>query len=395
MIPAEEAFRLIAAHSPALPAESAPLSEACGRVLAEDLLAREDLPSFDNSAMDGYAVSGPAESWRVRETLPAGSRPPAPLADGEAARVMTGAPVPPGAAAVVMRELVSDRPDGRVSSARPPRPGENIRPRGEDVRAGEALLSRGHRLRPYEVGLLAAQGWVDVPVHRRPRVAVLSTGDELVDAASSLRPGQIRNSNGPALAAAVARWGAVPVPRGAAADDPVLLRSAFSSALAAADVLLVTGGVSVGDFDHTRSALEEIGVRTVFWRVAMKPGKPLYFGTSGEKLVFGLPGNPVAALVCVEEFIRPALETMQGFSPGHPSYHLEGVLENDYPKEPGRRLYLFCRASGEDGGFRLRALRPQGSAMLGMARHANALAVVPVDSAGIKVGDRLAFRWLK
>ncbi len=397
MITAEEALQKIFANTPKLPSERAPLAEAVERVLAEDLVARQDLPSFDNAAMDGYAVklADGAAVFRVRDVVRAGAPAGAPLAPGEAVKIMTGAPVPEGTDAVVMRELTETAEGGRVRVLQAPKPGENLRRRGEDVRAGDPLLQKGALIRPYEVGLLASQGFSTIPVIRRPRVSVLSTGDELVAVERTPGPGQIRGSNGPALAAAVGRWGAEVATHPPLPDDPALLRAAFASALERSDVLLVSGGVSVGDFDHTKKLLEELGLRTVFWKAAIKPGKPLLFGRMGEKIVFGLPGNPVAALICAEEFVRPALEKMGGHRPVHPSYHLEGVVENDYPKDEKRQQYVFCRAAEFPDGFRLHIIRPQGSAMMGMAVRANALALGPIGVSRMAKGMRVKFRWLK
>ena len=403
MISPQEALRLILENAPRLGAESAPLAQAVDRTLAAEISSREDLPPFDNSAMDGYAVrsedcrSAAPEApvlLEVLETLRAGALARLELGPGQAARIMTGAPIPRGADSVVMKELTI--PNGvEVRVLHSPGPGENIRGRGEDVRSGRMLLREGTLLRPQEVALLAAQGITRVPVVRRPRASVLASGDELVPPGEALAPGRIRNSNGPALCAALARWGALASDRGIAPDKPPEMKRALEEALEACDLLLVSGGVSVGDFDYTKDLLEELGLRVLFWKAAIKPGKPLLFGLMGQKPVFGLPGNPVAALLCLEEFVRPSLERMQGHSPGHPSYHLAGLLENDLRKEESRQQYLFCLVSESPEGFRVRVIRPQGSAMLGMACQANALAVAPIGAGSLKKGERIAFRWLK
>lgn len=408
MLSVEEALQKVLENVAVLPAERASLERAVGRVLAEDLDVREGLPPFDNSAMDGFAVrsrdlAGAAQGrpirLRVREVVRAGAGAPAALVAGEAVRIMTGAPVPEGADAVVMKELVIQDGGGWVELGRLPAPGDNIRPRWEDVRPGEPLLPRGRVLRAYEIALLAAQGMAEVPVIGRPSAAVLATGDELVDLREpALRDGQIRDSNGPALAAALQHWGASVRPLGIAQDDPGLLRAALGRGKGA-DLLIVSGGVSVGDFDLTRGLLEEIGMRTVFWKVAMKPGKPLLFGLipGPERVVpvFGLPGNPVSALVCAELFVRPALEMMQGKSLAYPSWHLEGVVANGYRMHDERRHFLFCEAREAAGGFALHIIRPQGSAMVGMACRANALAMAPLGRRELRPGDRVPFRWLK
>lgn len=403
MIQPEEALEKIQGKLRPLPRESVPLSLSVERVLAENISACCDLPPFDNSAMDGYAVktedlipasSGRPVRLRVRETLAAGIHPRRRLVKGEAFKIMTGAHIPKGADAVVMKELVREDKDAVwISGAA--RAGENIRRQGEDVRAGDRLLKRGTLIRPYEVALLAAQGMKRVSVVGKPRVAVIVTGSEVVPASQKPPRAKIRNSNGPALAAAISRWGFFIKDYGIAPDRENHLRRIFKKAHEASDILLVSGGVSVGDRDLTKSVLEKLGMKRIFWKIAIKPGKPLLFGLWDRKPVFGLPGNPVSALVCVEEFVRPALERMMGRVPGHPPYHLRGIALNRYPSSRERRQYLFCEAIAENEHFNLRILRPQGSAMMAMAAKANALAVSPIGTQGVKPGDTLLFRWLK
>lgn len=404
MISAEDALASIHAHARVLGAEPVPLQRAADRVLAADVLAAVALPPFDNSAMDGFALRaadledaapGSPVELSVLETVRAGGTGALEVGPGQAVRIMTGAPMPRGADSVVMVERTEEGADGKVRLAASTPARSHVRARGEDVAEGSLLLEKGALLRPYDIALLAAQGVAEVPVVRLPRVAVLATGDELVDHLEAPGPGRIPDSNGPALRAALSRWGLPAEDLGIAPDEPSALRAALAAALDRADVLVATGGVSVGDFDFTKSVLAELGVREVFWKVAIKPGKPLFFGTLGQKLAFGLPGNPIAALVCLEEFVRPALETLQGHAPKHPSYHLSGTVENDYPKPVDRLQYLFCRARPAPGGYALEIIRPQGSAMLGMASRANALAVAPAGVDRVRRGDALGFRWLK
>lgn len=404
MISAEDALALIHAHAQVLGSEPVPLERFVDRVLAADVLAAVALPPFDNSAMDGFALraadlkdatpQAPVE-LTVLETVRAGGTGLLEVGPGQAVRIMTGAPMPRGADSVVMVERTEDGSDGKVRMDGSTMLRSHVRARGEDVAEGSLLLEKGALLRPCDIALLAAQGITEVPAVRLPRVAVLATGDELIDAREPLAPGKIRNSNGPALLAALSRWGLPAENLGIAPDEPASLRATLASALERADVLVVTGGVSVGDFDCTKAVLADLGLREIFWKVAIKPGKPLYFGALGSKLAFGLPGNPIAALVCLEEFVRPALETLQGHAPKHPSYHLSGTAENDYPKPADRRQYLFCRARPAPGGYALEIIRPQGSAMLGMASRANALAVAPAGIDRVRRGDVLGFRWLK
>lgn len=423
MISVEEALKIVLENARELDSENVSLLEAVGRVLTEDLDARENLPPFDNSAMDGFAVkvadiAGASRSrpavLRLKETVRAGTTAKTTLLGGQAIKVMTGAPLPAGAEAVVMREHTEE--DGAAATVRIFRraaPGENIRPKGEDVQAGQNILKRGALIRPYEVALLAAQGITGVSVARRPRVAVIATGDELAAPSTArLAPGQIRNANTPAMAAAIRRWGSEPFDLGIVADNPDHLKEAFKRAAEQADVVLVSGGVSVGDFDFTKTSLEEFGMTTIFWRVAIKPGKPLLFGkakkatdaTKATKamardknvLVFGVPGNPVSTLVCLEEFVRPVLEKMQGRQTQHPSWHLFGAVDEDQRiRDTQRRHYLFCRAYDGENGFQIHVIRPQGSAMIGMTVNANAICVAEAGQSRIKKGEKLPFRWIK
>jgi molybdopterin molybdotransferase len=390
----EEALAAVVQAARALDAEDVAPADALGRVLAADLSARDDMPPFDNSAMDGYAVraadlrgAGPGQPVVLRSLarVAAGERALQTVTPGTAVPVMTGAPLPTGADAVVMRECCRAS-EGAVEVLIEPEDGDHVRRSGEDVRRGQPLLAGGAVLRAYEVALLAAQGIDAVSVVRRPRAAVVPTGDEL--------GGVVRDSNGPALAALLGRWGASARAFPPAADEPGELRRAFAEALQEADVLVVTGGVSAGDFDLTRPVLEALGLRVVFHKVAMKPGKPALFGVLGKTLVFGLPGNPVAALLCAEEFVRPALEGLQGRRSVPPSYHLRGTLTAPYPGAKGRRQYVFCECRRQDGRFWLTPIRPQGSAMLGMACRAAALAVAPAGGR-LDAGEELDFRWLK
>ncbi|MBI4055376.1 MAG: molybdopterin molybdotransferase MoeA [Elusimicrobia bacterium] len=409
MLHPNKAIQTILDHTPTLPSETAALGETIDRVLAEKLKARDDLPPFDNSAMDGYAVKAAdlqgADQKNpvrllVRETVRAGRLSCQEVQAGEAVKIMTGAPLPKGADAVVMKERTISDGDGMVDVLHCPEPGDHIRPKGEDMRAGDPLLSPGTLLRHYEVALLAAQGVTKVKVIRKAQVAILATGDELVPTAGALSPGKIRNSNGPAILAALSKWRISAKDLGIVPDDEKEMEKRLRGALSQADVVLVSGGVSVGDFDYTRALFAKLGVQEVFWKVAIKPGKPLLFGIhsggSGPgKLVFGLPGNPVSALVCLEEFVRPALEKLCGHVPTRPSYHLQGRALNDYPKPKDRQQYLFCRVSSDRKGFALHILRPQGSARLCMTTQANALAIGPIGVRRIRKGDALAFRWLK
>ena len=335
-----------------LATELVPLEQARGRATATDILATCDLPLFDNSMVDGYAVRTASVGSASEEVglnlpitmeIPAGSWPTRALNAGEAARIFTGAPIPEGCDAVVMVEDTEEDEPGRVT-LRHPGSGGYIRRRGSDIAVGAVAIPAGTTPRAGEIGLLAALGLTEIPCPRRPRVGVLSTGDELISLAHTpLMPGQIRDSNGPALAAAIEEAGGVVVQRLHATDTAEAVAQAFT-ALADCDVILSSGGVSVGDHDHVKAVLEAQGALS-FWRIAIKPGKPLAFGTLGDALFFGLPGNPVSSLVTFELFVRPLLRKLAG----HTSClrpRITVTLAAPLAHAPGRRE--FVRASLDD-----------------------------------------------
>jgi molybdopterin molybdotransferase len=299
-----------------LAAAPTPLADALGRVLAEDVRADLDSPPFTKSLMDGYAVrAADGSSLRLAAVVAAGDPPGATVGPGEAVRIFTGAPLPDGADAVVMvekTEPAEPRIGEPVRLTEPVKPGQNVLPRGREMRAGDVVLPAGTAITPAAVGLLAGVGRATVSTVRPPRVAVLATGSELVEADARPGPGQIRNSNGPMLAAQAARAGAVPRYLGIGRDDANILAAMIRDGLENADVLILAGGVSVGAFDLVPGVLRDLGVEAHFHKVRMKPGKPLLFGTTGDKLVFGLPGNPVSSFVCFELFVRPALRAVAG-----------------------------------------------------------------------------------
>jgi molybdopterin molybdotransferase len=392
----EAGARVLAAVRP-LEAELVPIDQAQGRVLAHAITSRRDLPPWDNSAMDGFAVRSAdlPGILPVAGTVAAGHAPGIVLAPGTALRIMTGAPLPEGADAVVIREDAQElpgelpgAPGARVRLAAPAPPGDNVRRRGEDVAAGQHALDAGVCLGAGEIGFLAALGHGMVRVARRPRVAILSTGDELVSVDVPPRPGQIVNSNMYALAAQVRDAGAVPVNAGIALDRPDDLLPRIREALAA-DVLITSGGVSVGDFDFVKDALAAAGVSVGFWKVAMKPGKPLAFGaTAAGGLVFGLPGNPVSSMVGFELFVRPALLAMQGARELHRP-RVPVTITSGYGKQPGRAHFLRATLRRQ-GDVLLADLHPrQGSAMLSSMVGTHALVMVPAESGDVAAGTRL------
>lgn len=399
MIHPDEALRLILNSVGPLPVEVIPLGRAAGQVAARTMRANCDLPPFDNSAMDGYAVrsrdlrNGRGNILAVSQTVRAGRGAGRKVAKGEACRIMTGAPMPRGADSVVMREKTEESPD-RVKILDAPERGQHVRVRGTDVRRGQVLVEAGTRLRPAEIGLLAAQGVAQVRVFRRPRVALLSSGDEIVDYRRRIRPGQIRNSSAPALAAALREAGFTPVAGGIARDEKSAIRRRIAAALAGADAMLITGGVSVGDYDHTREVLDKMGFKEIFWRTRIRPGKPLLYGTLKGKPVFGLPGNPNSSWVCARVFAFPALDRLAGNPKPRAAFPLTGVVANTFRKPKHLRHFLFCEAAQAGNRLRLKIISPQGSALLKMASRANALAVGPIGVETLKPGMELRFAWL-
>jgi len=382
----EEAQARILAAARSLPAESAPVAAAAGRVLAEDVTAAVDLPPFPSSAMDGYAVrtADLLGTMLVVGESAAGTPFSGTLGPGEAVAISTGAVVPEGADAVAPVEIVVKQ-DNTIQTERRLEPGSSIRPRGGDVRAGDVVASAGRRLGPAGIAGIAAAGIASVSCSRRPRVAVLATGSELVLPGEPLGPGQIYESNALMLSAALAVAGAEIVGAPAVPDDESSLREALERGLEC-DVLVTSGGVSVGEHDLVREVERELGVEESFWRVAIKPGKPLAFGTRGETLVFGLPGNPVSALVGAELFVKPALRALQGLSEPLPRFE-PGRLGSDLRRNSERDEFVRARARTEGGAVVLEPLRGQESHMIASASTADALVHIPRGNGELTTGS--------
>ncbi len=404
LLPVGKAMQIMLSSVQSLPAEKIKLIEAEGGILTEALYAKEDLPLFDNSAVDGYAIDSkesvkaaentPVE-FLIQDKIPAGSFPTGSLQKGAAVRIMTGAPVPPGADAVIMQEFTISENHQKIKVLKDAKPGENIRRKGEDVKKGDLLLSLGDLLRPYEIALLASQGFTEVSVVKKIKAAVISTGDELVEFSEPISFGKIRNSNTPAVSAALKKRGIELLDYGSVSDQPEKLKTVFKEALENSDAVLISGGVSVGELDYTREILFKLGVKEVFWKVAVRPGKPFFFGMyQDSKPVFGLPGNPISTLVCLEELVLPVLEKMMGKTEQYPRYPFQGKVLNHYTKPSHLLQYLFCKTLPQKNEFGLKIFNPQGSHRMGMASQANALAVAPEGMDEIEPGSLLPFRWL-
>ena len=400
MISVEEARnKILDAFSP-LGLEKVNILDAVGRVLGEDVFAGRAIPPNDNSAMDGYAIftedshgASPENPVRldVIEEIPAGAVPAKTIGRGEAARIMTGAPLPLGADAVVRMEDTRKDGDCVLVFAAAPK-GWNIRCAGEDVRQGEKVIPRGEIIRPAEVGMLASLGRSFVLVHQRPRVAIVATGNELVEIDEVPMEGKTVSSNSYALAALVRECGGVPLQIGIARDSRKDLIAKFRAALRA-DLIVSTGGVSVGDYDLVKEIMKEAGNRMQFWQVAMKPGRPLAFGALGDVPAIGLPGNPVSSMICFEQFIRPAILKMLG----HASLFRRTIrarLERTIRKKKGIRQFIRALIRREGDGYAVVATGDDGSGLLKSMVHANGLIILPEETLEVGPGELVAVQLL-
>jgi molybdopterin molybdotransferase len=392
MIPVAEArARILADVAGAAPEETLPVARGLGRVLAKGVLAPFDVPSADNSAVDGYAiraadlVPGGRARLRVVADLPAGAVYEGGIGPRETLRIMTGASMPRGADTVVPQELSESAGDWVELGA--VEPGANVRPRGEDVRAGTVVLQAGSVLRPQDLGLVASLGFAEVHVHRRPRVALLSTGDEVVEPGQSRRPGQIYDANRFSLGGMVAGAGADPLDLGIVPDVRELLRERLLQAAGAADVVLTSGGVSVGDYDLVKSVLGEIG-SIDFWQVAMQPGRPVAVGRIRGAQFFGLPGNPVASVLCFHLFVRPALWKLGGRTRLDPECVTATAVE-PMRKKAGRCEFKRGVLRFTDHGYEVSTTGPQGSGILSSMVAANCLIILEEGRGDVKAGERV------
>lgn len=382
----EEARERILGHVKLLEAEMVPILGALGRILAEDIVSDMDIPPLPNSAMDGYAVrfadlapspAGEPPRLRIVGEVPAGKVRMEPLGPGEAVRIMTGAPLPPGADTIVRFEDAAVEGE-RLTVKRRIALGRDVRAAGEDVRAGQVVLHQGDLLRPQEIGMLAALGRTQVAVVRQPRVAVLSTGNEVAPLGAPLKPGQIRDSNSYSLAAAVLEAGGIPTVLDVAPDVESTLIARLRQALTLpADLILTSGGVSAGDFDFTKEVLAAQG-RLDFWWVNMRPGRPMAFGLLGEVPLLALPGNPVSAMIAFLLFGRPAIRKMLGYRTWEYAT-VQARLREAITRKDGRRHYLRVHLTASEDEWEAALTGDQGSGILSSMVQADGLAVIPED----------------
>ena len=385
MISVEEAQQRVMAEVVAGDVEHVALADTLGRVLREELVAAQDAPAADNSAMDGYAVrfddvANAPVTLPVRGDIAAGHPSSTPLEPGTVMRIMTGAFVPEGADTVIQVELTDGGTETVTIEKALPR-GTNIRRRGEDTRAGDVLLRAGIRIGPAEIALLAGAGKTSVRVGRRPTVAILSTGDELIEAGEAPSPGKIVNSNGPLLAALVTEAGAIPRNLGIVRDTREATIAAFERAVEC-DFILSSGGVSVGAYDFVKDALEALGAESKFWRVSMKPGKPVVLSRLRDRVVFGLPGNPVSCFVSFHLFVAPALRKAMGQETRLFPPSVRARLTAPVRGAADRRVYARVHVFAEDGELVATPLRSQSSGALTSMLDANGLAVIPEGGEG-------------
>jgi len=400
MLKVEEALNKILSHVEPLGAEKVSILESLGRIISENINAPRDIPPLDNSAMDGYALRSEdilkaSLENRVRlevlEDLPAGFISKKVIQRGQAIRIMTGAPVPGGADAVIPVED-TERGDGFTLVLNPVSPGENIRKAGEDVRKGDQVISAGDLVRPAEIGMMASVGRSFVSVYQRPLIAILCTGEELVDVDGVLEEGKIISSNSYTLAAQVKDCGAIPLQLGIAKDQKEDIEKKLQQGLRA-DVIISSAGISVGDYDFVKDVLKNLGMEMVFWKVAMQPGRPLAFGTIRGKPVFGLPGNPVSSMVSFEQFVRPSLLKMMGH---HQLFRpvIEAILKEEIRKKAGRRQFIRASVSLKENQYVVTTTGEQGSGILKSMVKANGLIVIPEDLEIVRAGEKVKVQLL-
>ena len=396
MIPFLEAKHIVNGHIGKLDVELLPLQECGGRILAENIVASFPSPQFDNSAMDGFAVRsedtlGTSVDTPVRLNMvsisAAGSPTAVHIGPGECAQCMTGAKIPDGADAVIMVEDTNGFSDAdSIQIFLEAHPGKHIRRKGEEILKGELLIQKGTKITASELGTCATFGYGELNVSRQPKIAIFGTGNELVEPGKKLKPGEIYNSNLYVFAELVDKSGAEVTMRDVIKDDKASLRSFLSEAIETCDIVISSGGVSMGRYDYVRDVILELGVKEHFWKVAQKPGKPLFFGTGRDTMIFGLPGNPVSSYIGFMEWVWPAIETMLGKKDNSP---LMGILKETFPRETIKHRFLFGKAWLQDGKLVCRPSTKVGSHMLSSSLEANCILSSEPGDGQLQMGDEI------
>lgn len=401
MISVDEALKTVldSIRSP-LGNESVGILESLGRVFAEDIHSDSDIPAFDYSAMDGFAIrssdcisatTASGIRLKISGEFRAGGDASSKVGKGEAVKIMTGAPIPEGADAVVMVENTKEA-GGFVEVFEQVQKGDNIRLAGEDIRKGDLVLERGSLIGPAHIGMLASMGIAIVSVAKRPKVAILTTGDEVISIEEKMEPGKIRNSNAYSLFTQVIANCGMPANKGVAKDNKESLSKALKSCLEC-DIIVTSGGVSMGEYDYVKEVMNELGMEEKFWKVAMRPGKPNLFGTIQGKPFFGLPGNPVSTMIGFEVFVRPTIMKMLGRKGGD-RIEVEALLEEDVKTKKGLTFFVRAQTRWENGGYVTKTTGEQGSGMLSSMVKANSLIIVPEDVDTVKKGSKVKVRLL-
>lgn len=402
LMPIDEALQTVLKHINTLPAEEIHITEALNRILAEDMYADINIPQRDNTAMDGYAVraadtrgasASQPEIFDVVDDVRAGEISSRIIQEKQAIRIMTGAVIPDGADSVIIVEDTERDGKHKVKVFKETSTADNVRKVGEDIKEGELVLKRGTRLNSARIGILASLGRSTFKVTRRPKVAVLATGDEIIDVDDTLEPGKLRSSNTYTLYNQILTCGGIPKNLGIAHDKPEELEEKISQGMDC-DLILTSGGVSVGDYDLVKYILAKMGTDVKFWRVAIKPGKPLVFGMIKGIPLLGLPGNPVSSMITFEVFVRPALLKMIGHEQ-ETRNEVDAVLEEDLHKKKGIRYFLRAQTRWEDGIYLTHTIGPQGSGILKSMAYANSLIILSEEDDFIGKGTRVTVRFLE
>jgi molybdopterin molybdotransferase len=402
MKPFNEALNIILDSVSPLDGEKADILDSAGRIIYTDIVSDTEIPPFNNSAMDGYAVrSGDLKNasqetpvrLKIRGEVQAGiNTEKLKVGSGQAVRIMTGAPMPLEADAVIPVEDTSEESE-TLLAYKELKKDENVRFAGEDITSGQRVLKRGDLLKSADIGLLASLNYREVDVFRRPKVAVISTGNEIVDVGEVIKPGQIRNSNAYTLQSEIKKYRGIPHYLGIAKDTKEETKSLFQKGFQN-DILITTGGVSMGKYDYVKDVMKDLGVDIKIEKVKMKPGKPMVFGTLGKKLFFGLPGNPVSTLISFNEFVRPAMLKAMGASKLEKPY-ISAVAENDIRKKAGRRNFIRGYFTLIQGVFHVSTTGPQGSGILRSMSEANCIIILPSDVELVKKGESVIIELLR